>query len=1140
MLANPNDLESTGEIEYLFISIYRISFSQSNRADLMNDIIHHINNPDKIKSKVKLIHRFSTIYNNRILGLEVQNASVYGSKIQLSFDDFDKELSRTIRKNDVIIVHRINNKKLSQYDAIASAFGLSTYSPSGINEVKSYTGVGEGFKNKLTLPIQNKIEKGVNKFLSDTRPIFSGLITKPSIVLGNNIKLTIEAQDMVRIMQHINTEEKEEGKSKTPKNLDRILTGLNLGEAGDQGISLPKDDEIAIITSNILKTLSSAVVEHVKSFGNLRDFERDGNEFFDVLDTFYDDIKAKISARHSDKMFINPISNGMYLIHISPLKALKLFTNYYAKNTGINVFFDINTWDTDFIGEKKIIDEIFFNIFKDQDGTAPYFTFGLMLDFNDVNIIRTLRDKVGGTAEADNKKKLLIFKQGDLRHFFTTKTFDNIFRHRVIESYLLRAVNNNSSDNYSSLIGEFFLHLIDDGINPILKSPSENASIITVEARQSFQNKLEQIKAEFDGTLSFDYIIHTNFTSVRSVEYNSLLTNQMKSVPITQIVQLFIGAMTVIPVSQSKSTTKFENSAHNISQRIWLSSSIGFSNDSEESWVWKNGLKPTIYFGLNYEPAVQSNETTHIKDSDIVNAEMYSLPDNGGLSMYSWETKSPSIRIGYSRMSDNIEDRTSPLTLGMTNLFDMENVAGDINDYVSENTEPQIGGLGVTPISIPRVCVFKLSAVHNSRPDIALDYFDSFVDPLVTSTLVGERTVYLGYDMYGMKAGEEIRLPNSIDLKLYAPIYNTSAGAGKEGELHMVGTLDDPVENTTPEWGTSGLDFPANNRVVTGGSLTGSINLASRKIVTGIQNYHDPTKLLPILKLYKHFIKHGFTGVNGEGDKNWYNDKETFQIYHNIKIDQNSVYLDTYEVDDTTNFKTDTVDTLVTKLITWVEQFIGNDFKKRRMMVKYAKDIVSLRVGIIQGDKDKALELRVSAVQARFHYFNPANLSSSLTFSSIKNTEAIKSMRVLLGFVRSLSHYMNIVGKESTTGGVLFMALKAKSDGEIFKIGDAVTFVDPSTIDPSSITDTIKNVLKKIIIVDSPKSSLDIYKKVYYIWKATYYFGGAGTDPSGTSGNTARLYITDSGIHWKSSYEESDITTNIAESMQLQRLGVNK
>ena len=130
---------------------------------------------------------------------------------------------------------------------------------------------------------------------------------------------------------------------------------------------------------------------------------------------------------------------------------------------------------------------------------------------------------------------------------------------------------------------------------------------------------------------------------------------------------------------------------------------------------------------------------------------------------------------------------------------------------------------------------------------------------------------------------------------------------------------------------------------------------------------------------------------------------------------------------------------------------------------------------------------------------------------------------------------MNRVAKESTTGGVLYLPMKNKSDGSIFKIGDAITFQDPTE---EAIEGKIKKALNILIIGDKPNTNLDIYKKIYYVWKITYYFGGAGTDPSGTSGNTMRVYVTDSGIHWKSSYEESDITTQIAEKMQLHNLKV--
>ena len=129
---------------------------------------------------------------------------------------------------------------------------------------------------------------------------------------------------------------------------------------------------------------------------------------------------------------------------------------------------------------------------------------------------------------------------------------------------------------------------------------------------------------------------------------------------------------------------------------------------------------------------------------------------------------------------------------------------------------------------------------------------------------------------------------------------------------------------------------------------------------------------------------------------------------------------------------------------------------------------------------------------------------------------------------------MNRVAKESTTGAVLYMPLRVtKESEEILKIGDAIVFQDHEL----ATLEVIGNVLKNMLLRDPAKSELDLYKKTYYVWKTTYYFGGAGEDPSGTSGNTMRIYITDSGIHWASSYEEEDITSKIAEKMQFRRLG---
>ncbi len=1153
---NKQRLESPGEIEYLFISIYRVSFDTLDRKQLMQDIIFHLNNPDNVTSKVKLVHRFSTIYNNRILGLEVQNASIYGSKIQLAFDDFDKELARTIKKNDIIIIHRLNDRKLNKIDAVASIMGLGTHSPSGIKDGAVTAGITSSLKDKFTGEIDRRLNALTDDFLTKEKPIFSGLITRPSLVMGSSIKLGIEAQDMVRIMQHINTEEHEEKRyGDIPENLDAFLVKLVIDDENE--LEVTGEDHVQILTSYILEGLANAVMEHIKSFDSVDDMNADGTQFIiDYLSETNEQIVTE-DLDFNDAIFIKPISNGMYLIHISPIKAIKLFTKFYAKNTGINVFFDINTWDTNFMGDKDIINSIYKKIYKGSIGHNPYFTFGIILNIDDDNIVDFAEDKV--VATSDNIK-FKMFKDFELKNFFTERSFDIIRKQRVNESVVLRHINDEKDRNYESVISEFFFHFtrpisvditdrtgtLPDGKGDLFKTDG-NSFIVSRNARQIYQEKLEEIRVEFATTISLDYIVHTNFTSVRSVEYNSLLTNQMKSVPITQLIQLFLGAMTVIPVSQSRNTTGFDNTSHNISQRIWLSSAIGFSNAAGvESWILKDGLKPTIYFGLNYSPSyVESEdavtEATYVSDADFINAEMYTLPDNGSLSIYGWSRAN--IHIGYSKFSDgewNEQNETTPLSLGMTNVFDLLDVTGDIRHYISENIESQVGGTG-TPIAFPRICAFKIKnrTEQNTHASTAIARFDAFneipkgsiSDDHPAGVGVTPYSVYLGYDLYGMKGAGNliIEINNNQDLALYAPMYDGVSASlvdiGSIVNIYTQATVKTERQTINPIWNDTEGDYPSVKKVKIGRGF-------DRKIVLGIQNFFDPTKLLPILRSYAHFIEHGFTGVNGEGDNNWYKSINSFQIYHNINFAEDSVFLTTFKLTGdegtTRDAKVNTVKELIDGLIKWAEKFEGNIENKRLMMLMYATKYAGIRVSNLNGQGAPVNNVAGKVI------FRPSSLMSRIEISNLTNPSAIESMEILVGVVRSLAHYMNRVAKESTTGGVLYMPMSIKSDGEIFKIGDAINFQKPEDIDVGKI----EALLKKVTFVNNAKTDLDIYKKIYYIWKATYYFGGAGTDPSGTSGNTMRLYLTDSGIHWASSYEEGDITTKIAESMQLHRLTV--
>lgn len=1151
-IASDNYLQSPSDIEYLFISIYRAKFKQADRKILMRDILYHIDNPDRLLTEIELIGRYSTLYNNRILGLEVQNASVYGSKIELSFDDFDRKLANKIRKHDIVIIHRINKNKLKMIDAIASLIGLSTYFPSGINEGASF--IGNNIKDKLTDPLINKVTSIADQFLEDEPPIFSGLITLPQSEAGNLIKLTIEGQDMVRIMQHINTEERNNSQiSGIPEDIDLFISRL----VGENGINVRGNDHVNILTSTFLKTLSQAVYEEIVSFDNVADLLASGVEF--RIDNI-----SLLSGQLEDfnnKIFIRSVTNGMHLIHISPLKAIKLFVKYYAKNTGINTFFDFDTWDTDFFEDRSIVEGIYKNIYKGLSEKNPFISFGLLLKLptNDIDIIPYHNDQINNNVE-----KFKLFKNYDIAHVFTERTFDDVFKHRVLESLLLKFFNSGKSNMNGNevIIAEFFAHLVKIESVPSLSTSIKqlleakvrggkdlflsyevdadtDSYIISSTARQNYLDSIEELRDDFNSTLSINFIIATNFSSVRSVEYNPVLTNQMKSIPITQIIQLLIGSMTSIPISQKtsfSSSESFDNTAHNISQRIWLRSAIGFKNlnTGDQSWVFKKGMIPVIFFGLRYKPSLEDDEPgkniTYMSDKDTINSKMFTLPSTGSLSIYDWGTEH--IHIGYSRLNggdlDDVESAPQ-LSLGGTAVFNLNDIAGDINMFVSTNNDKQVGGVSSINLqSIPRLALFKIEQTAEGGVGENLEPYDTFVE--LDSTEASSRWIYLGYDLYAMtNAPQKIKLSATSHVKLFTPVIrNGVAGIENAG----VGIWNTNEPNVKPTWNNSEGDFPDEKK-----AKIGEDNDGGKGIVTGIKDYYDPTQFLSTLKSYIHFINLGFTGVNGSGDNNLYDDKKLFQVFHNIEVDhEDERYLDTFRLTDDVSITANesSVKELIEFLIEWMDQYTGNIENKRTMMLKFARNITLLPTLTMNGDEG-AFERNSKDSTFDFH---PPTLMSSLQPYTLVNEKAIKTMNILVGVVRSLSHYMNRFAKESTTGGVLYCPFKNRKDGTIFDIGDAISFRKVNDEGVEVISKLEKLVTSLAIVDNNPQTNLDIYKKIYYIWKITYYFGGAGTDPSGSSGSTMRIYLTDSGIHWQSSYEERDITTRIAETMQLSRLAV--
>jgi len=144
---------------------------------------------------------------------------------------------------------------------------------------------------------------------------------------------------------------------------------------------------------------------------------------------------------------------------------------------------------------------------------------------------------------------------------------------------------------------------------------------------------------------------------------------------------------------------------------------------------------------------------------------------------------------------------------------------------------------------------------------------------------------------------------------------------------------------------------------------------------------------------------------------------------------------------------------------------------------------------------------------------------------------------------------MNRLIAQSTIGGVLYMPTSFKNGGQQFddfnknfiQIGDSLQFVPSGEgLDGGGIKEFLSKLASNFaqqltsIFGGVKKDRLDLFRKPFYVWKVVSYFGGSST--SGTSGSTQRVYITDSGLQWRTSYEEDNITSRIAESIRLRGL----
>jgi len=197
-----------------------------------DEAVGAVTEPDKSMrylSKNLVSNPFTNSYEqNTLLGVQIDESSRYGVKIEITFSDYERLLYKIVRTDDVIFVWTQNLSKTLASAAISGAdFAASKllFYEMYNQDVKYAVGVKDFLtKKKIGTNLQNvsitntsligtlcksgekeqKIKKSrFTTRIERDRPHFSGFITVKNLHMGGSTQLRMNAQDPARMFQHL-------------------------------------------------------------------------------------------------------------------------------------------------------------------------------------------------------------------------------------------------------------------------------------------------------------------------------------------------------------------------------------------------------------------------------------------------------------------------------------------------------------------------------------------------------------------------------------------------------------------------------------------------------------------------------------------------------------------------------------------------------------------------------------------------------------------------------------------------------------------------------------------------------------------------------------------------------------------------
>jgi len=303
-----------------------------------------------------------------ISGLEIQKASTYGAKIEMSFSDYKNMMYEYVNVNDYIFIWVFDLSKVDEIFSDVTAINL--------------------FKDKKLL-IKELIKLGAIK-KPKISPSFGGIITRKFKSVATTSQLKIEAQDFTRIFMHYNIPRLGEKKDNQLK-----------VQIADKAVGVDYDD---VHTFSALHQFFVDAVRHaLKNNPSLKLESLSSIDTIPFKGTTTKAVTNKLTGEKIDKnkIHLSFVKGFVVVLKIHPVLLAEIVYKYYFHLLGYDefvfphindkIYHEVNgIRNNKTYGENFLTLGIIFSPKKDDEGRFVFSPFETKAISKDTNAFRTL------------------------------------------------------------------------------------------------------------------------------------------------------------------------------------------------------------------------------------------------------------------------------------------------------------------------------------------------------------------------------------------------------------------------------------------------------------------------------------------------------------------------------------------------------------------------------------------------------------------------------------------------------------------------------------------------------------------------------------------------------------------------------